>query len=805
MRPKPAPPRPAPGPAPGPAPAPAPAPTGLVALGLPIPLQGVTVEAEVKDLAVRQVVTQRYRNDEAAPIEAVYVFPLEEGAAVCGFEALIGETHVVGRVEERDAAFTAYDEAMAAGHGAYLLDQEQPDVFTASIGNVPPGAEVLVRLTTVSVVAEEGEDRVYALPTTVSPRYAPEEDRKGVGRTPAEALNPPVLWSVPYGLSLTLRLEMPVGIRSVESPTHPLSVEVDGSRATVTLGERETALDRDLVVRVKLAGPEGQRVLAERDGKGGGAVLVSFRPRFEAATAGSSEVVFLVDRSGSMEGSSIAQVRNALQLFLRSLGEGTSFNVVGFGSTVQALFPESRPYDPQSFAEASRHVEGMRADLGGTEILPALRTVLEARRAEGLPRVVVVLTDGEVTNAPAVLALAARHAGTARVLTLGIGAGASRHLVKGLARAGNGAAEFVAPRERIEGKVMRHLRRALQPAVTDVVLDWGGLAPEQAPHVLPPVFDGERLLVHGLVKELRPATVTLTARAPSGPIRVEIPLDPSGAVEGTTLATLAARELVRDLAEGRSPLHGRKGSRQEDRRGRTEDRVRERLVELGKRYGLVTSATSFVAVEERATPVSGDAVLRKVPVALTHDWGGLEAAAGAGAPAFAAPSAMAMPAAAPAPMRRARGSFMIGEPDHATLADPYDSPLPILHRIDREDARERASTPSRTSTRPLDRLVSLQRHDGSWDLDDRLAALSGFEHDELEKGWRALGPVGGDPRRVFATALALALLERLAPGERDEWELLAQKARCFLESVASSRGQAMRWVDFACALVGGQR
>lgn len=802
MRPKPVPPRPVPGPAP--APAPAPAPTGLLADGVPIPLQGVTVEAEVRDLAVRQVVTQRYRNDEAVPIEALYVFPLDEGAALCGFEAEIGGVRVVGRVEEKEAAFEAYDEAMAAGHGAYLLDQERPDVFTASIGNVPPGAEVLVRLTTVSVLAEEGEERVYVLPTTVSPRYAPEEDTKGVGRTPADALNPPVAWDVPYGLTLTLRMEMPDDVRSVESPTHPLSVEVDGKRATVVLGERETALDRDLVVRVRLAGPEGQRVLAERDAAGGGAVLVSFRPRFEAGTDARAEVVFLVDRSGSMQGSSIEQVRNALQLFLRSLGEGTSFNVVGFGSTVQALFPESRSYDPQSFAEAIRHVERMQADLGGTEILPALETVLGSKRVEGLPRVVIVLTDGEVTNAPAVLALAARHAGTARVLTLGIGAGASRHLVRGLARAGNGAAEFVAPRERIEAKVMRQLRRALQPAVTDVAVDWGGLAPEQAQHVLPPVFDGERLLVHGLVRELRPATVTLTGRAPSGPVRVELPLDPSGAVEVTTLATLAARELVRDLEEGRSPLHDRKGSRQEDRRARTEGRVRERLVELGKRYGLVTSATSFVAVEERETPVTGDAVLRKVPVALTHDWGGLAAEAGALPPGVVSSFGVPAPAAARAPF------FGLRDSGGTAARDMYEIPLASLPGGGRRKSgmaavSECAGAPAPDSTRPLDRLVSLQRHDGSWELDDRLADLSGLGYDELEKGWRSLGPVKGDALRVFATALALALLELRAPGERDEWELLARKAFRFLESVASGREEAERWVKAARALLGARK
>ena len=86
--------------------------------------------------------TQRFVNRESQPIEAVYVFPLDEGAAVCGFEAMIDGRLVVGEVKEREEAFRIYDDAMERGDGAFLLDEERPDVFQASVGNLPPGKEV---------------------------------------------------------------------------------------------------------------------------------------------------------------------------------------------------------------------------------------------------------------------------------------------------------------------------------------------------------------------------------------------------------------------------------------------------------------------------------------------------------------------------------------------------------------------------------------------------------------------------------------------------------------------------------------
>src|SRR5262245_22445503 len=229
--------------------------TGLFTTqALAVPLSGVSVDAEISSFCARVAVTQRYVNHESDPIEAVYLFPLDEGAAVCGFEAIVDGTLVVGEVKERDEAFRLYDDAMDRGDGAFLLDEERPDVFQASIGNLPPGKEVLVRLTYVTELAVAGSGLRFSIPTTVSPRFAPAEDQRGVGRPDADTLNPPLLWKVPYGMSIAVRLVMGGTISRIESPSHPVSVEVDANRATVTLSQREAALDRDFVLSVESAG-----------------------------------------------------------------------------------------------------------------------------------------------------------------------------------------------------------------------------------------------------------------------------------------------------------------------------------------------------------------------------------------------------------------------------------------------------------------------------------------------------------------------------------------------------------------------
>ena len=298
------------------------------------------------------VVAQRYVNRESTPIEAVYGFPLDEGAAVCGFE---GDRTV-----------------------------ERPD---------------------------------------------------------GDALNPSVAFEVPYGLTLSVTIVIDGGISGIESPSHPIALSITGENATVTLAQEDAALDRDFVLSVDAPALRAPLAVVERTDVGDEVIGVAFTPTFEAATV-PAEIIFIVDRSGSMAGTSIVEARNALQLCLRSMIEGCRFNIIGFGTKLDLLFRSSRRYDKASLEAASAHVADMQADLGGTEILRALKAALSHVAEEGLPKQIVVLTDGEVTNTDEVIALARAYSAQARIFTfgvgVGVGAGAGHPLVRGLARAADG-------------------------------------------------------------------------------------------------------------------------------------------------------------------------------------------------------------------------------------------------------------------------------------------------------------------------------------------------------------------------------
>jgi len=309
---------------------------------------------------------------------------------------------------------------------------------------------------------------------------------------------------------------------------------------------------------------------------------------------------------------------------------------------------------------------------------------------------------------------------------------------------------------------------------------------ETAPHEAPAVFAGGRALVFGRIDELRPATVTLRGRTADGEVNASLDLDATDAPEGTTIATLWARRAIRDLEEGASALHGGRGSRQE-RAPSLEERVKAEVVRLGKAFGLVSRHTSYVAVEEREVPAEGETVLRRVPIAVTRGWHGMDSVEDV--------ARYSLACAAPRDLARAMDSG----PDIACIEGLGDDSSPSM-------ALSRAPRGRTHGRRPLDRLVALQKLEGSWDLTGELARLVGRREKELQAAmdqFFATHP-GGQPsfivqaRQAFATALALAWLHHHASNTEAEWRLLAEKAHEWLARVPEG---AAFWLDLARGVV----
>ncbi|XP_053256473.1 von Willebrand factor A domain-containing protein 5B1 isoform X3 [Podarcis raffonei] len=214
------------------------------------------------------------------------------------------------------------------------------------------------------------------------------------------------------------------------------------------------------------------------------------------------EFIFLVDRSGSMSGVNINRVKDALLVILKSLMPTCLFNIIGFGSTFKALFPSSQTYCEENLAVACESIKKIRADMGGTNVLSPLRWVIRQPIHQGHPRLLFLLTDGAVSNTGKVIELVRNHSFSTRCYTFGIGQNACRRLVNGLAAVSKGSAEFLVEGERLQPKMIKSLKKAMAPVISDVSVDW--VFPETAEVLISPVsasclFPGDRLVGYSIV------------------------------------------------------------------------------------------------------------------------------------------------------------------------------------------------------------------------------------------------------------------------------------------------------------------
>ena len=645
--------------------------------GSSIALLGVHIDGELLGAYTRTSVTQRYKNAESKPIEAIYTFPLASSATLMGFTMTVNGRKVEGRVMEREEAFQTYDDAIYRGHGAALVDQERSNVFTASVGNLLPGEETLICITYVErVTSDEGRIEMR-IPTLVAPRYVPgaahAAQRTGHGtsdptsRVPDADRVTPAIGDARYGL--TLRFSVPrsgassayrsSGAIVVESPSHPLSVGIGAEGVVATFATDNVVLDRDFVIVVRrddaetFAAVDAHRNVPNEKAESAetkeGTVAVTLVPRFGDngesnegfAKRAPKTVVFVVDTSGSMQGTAIEEARRALRMCLRQLSEGDRFGIIEFANTWQAMRSGTQPppasmidrvqgwfkkdggsdlhvFSQATLAQADAFIASLQAG-GGTEMLGPIVAATELAD-DGI---VVLLTDGQVANEAEILERVFALRKRTRFYNFAIGTNVSDALLRELSVRTGGALGFIYPGESVQEKVVAQFSRAFAARVRDVRVECQGVdLVLRAPATLPDLVDGDAWTFFARYEKPGEGRVRVTGTRDDGkPFALELPVRLPESATSPWLEKLWAKEQIAELERAHDPSV-------KDRRTISREK---RIVELAVKYQVGCSRTSFVVVEEREGDrrAHGAPEARVIPVSAPH--GG---AANASAPAL---------------------------------------------------------------------------------------------------------------------------------------------------------------------------
>ena len=556
-----------------------------------LPLKATDVKVSIAGVIADVKVTQRYRNDGNAPIEAEYVFPGSTRAAVHALTMTIGERRVVAQIREKKQARIEYDAAKSAGKSAALLEQHRPNVFKMSVANIMPGDVVDVELRYTELLVPTNSIYEFVYPTVVGPRY--------VSKAEHEAPTPRENWqSNPYlhsgeeptsDFTLHADLNSGIPIKDATSSSHRVHIAYqDAHHAGVELlKEAGNGGNRDFILRYQLAGggiESGLMLYEDGDDK---YFLAMIEPpkRVAPAQITARDYVFIVDVSGSMHGFPLEVTKVLMRNLLGNLRPTDTFNILLFSGDSAVLAPSPLPATPENLNRAIA-LMNQQSGGGGTELLPALQRAMALPGAENRARSIVVVTDGYVSVETQAFDLIRNNLGNANVFAFGIGSSVNRFIIEGMAHVGQGE-PFIVTNENEADARADALRRYIQsPVLTKAKLAAQGFEIyDVEPPGIPDVLAERPVIVFGKWRGERRGQLTLDGVAGDGRFRktFDVAKAPSSK-DNAALRYLWARSRIARLDDYQHL--------QDD-----PDRVQQ-ITNLGLQYHLLTNYTSFLAVDQ---------------------------------------------------------------------------------------------------------------------------------------------------------------------------------------------------------------
>ena len=628
--------------------------------GEKVALCDVAVSAVLTDLFSEVSITQTYRNDEAVNIEAVYTFPLAQDAVLLALEVRLGERVLTGVVVEKKAAEERYEEAISAGDAAVMLEAIEPGLYTLNLGNLLPGESATITYRYALLYRWAGDQLRFFLPTTIAPRY---------GAMPLEPHQlPQASLTVENRFSLQVEISGSLGGAQFTCPSHAVTLAKSAGKVVLSLTEAKAVMDRDFILNLKAPNATRCFVMCGADGEGMAAVA-SFQPFFPGLrTPRPLNLAIVVDCSGSMQGDSIEQARQALGSMLDALKPEDKLNMIAFGNATKTLADKPLLCNKTNLARARAFARQLQADMGGTEIGAALAATYATLSGVDAADIFLV-TDGEVGAWQPVVDEA--HQTGHRIFTVGVGAAVSEAFVRGLAQATGGECELVSPTEGMAERVLRHFERMRAPKATRVALHWPQGALDLNPGTIGALFEGD--------------TVIASARFDQAAIAGEVVLE----------IETAEGDIARQALTLHAPAAAGADALSSVARLAAAMRLKTQADEAGLatalRYRLMSPWTNTLVIAERAEEQKAQELpaLRQVPHTLAAGWGGTgrHLAMCASAPSVGADYSM-LPGADAMRLADAQSghadSYMI-QPSAAPSMQPSAAPLPpfdlLLERI----------------------------------------------------------------------------------------------------------------------------
>ena len=425
---------------------------------------------DLKELALKKVritgdiigkfgtfeIEQIYKNTTKNVLEVGYTFPIVDTATVVGFEVKVGEKVLRGKCKEKSAAKKEYQRNIVKGNSAYMMEQETDNIFKISIGKIDIEEEVKITIKYIDKFEIVDNTIEVLMPTLVTPKYK------------SRITSNLIYGNVDYTVDFKINISKAINRKSIYCPSHKINITDEKDYEIIEVLNYDLSKDFKLNIKLKNELSSNAIISKTRDNKN--MVYLSFMPEIvDSYEDSEKEYIFIVDVSGSMEGEKLEETKRAVIECLKQLDEGDKFNIIPFESTFRAMNIESIEYNDKNLRKAIHYINSLEAD-GGTEILAPIKFALYENDIE---KVILLFTDGQVGNEDTIIQYVDHRINKSRIFPFGIDTNVNSSFIKQLAKVGNGKAELIQPKEKIDEKIIRTFSRIQTPLLENIEIDYG--------------------------------------------------------------------------------------------------------------------------------------------------------------------------------------------------------------------------------------------------------------------------------------------------------------------------------------------
>ena len=578
---------------------------------IPLPLKHTDVRGRISGYIATVEVTQQFHNPYDKKIEAVYVFPLPQNAAVNEFIMVIGERRIRGIIRERKEAERIYQQARSQGHVASLLTQERPNIFTQKVANIEPGKQIDINIKYFNTLAYVDGWYEFVFPMVVGPRFNPPGFTDGVGavgrgkggisgqKTEVQYLKPGERSG--HDISLAVDINAGVAVEKITCSNHAITKTFKTKEnVAVKLSSLDTIPNKDFVLRYKVTGKRVKSALVtHRDKRGGFFTLMLYPPEnLSHLKRAPMEMIFVLDCSGSMSGKPIAKAKDAIRRALRKLEPDDTFQIIRFSNNASQLGPKPVPVTKDSIRKGLEYVDSLRGS-GGTMMIEGIKAALDFEHDPHRFRLVSFMTDGYIGNETQILAAVHERLGESRIFSFGVGSSVNRYLLDRMAKLGRGAVAYIGLDDSAGEVVDLYYDRISHPALADVIIDWGDMqVTDVYPRHIPDLFVGRPVIITGRFSgEANTIRVSGSVGDLTQELSIGVDLDDSS---HPGIACVWARKKIEDLANQAAY------DQETDLPGQ--------IKQVALNYSLMSAYTAFVAVDSSHKTAGDHGITVVVPV-----------------------------------------------------------------------------------------------------------------------------------------------------------------------------------------------